>query len=416
MRLIGHPYWLPADIRQEYPTLNSSEKTQVAVVGGSYAALTAAYYLTKQGYQVSVLEADLIGRASSRSAGVLSSSLERDFIDYVQEFGFEDAKKIWAFSVGGVELVKQLLEETNLIQEVEFDQPGSLYIAEESQRKFIQKEVLARQQAGFSAQYFENINNPLYEDNGYLGLITPEDSVINPYLFCKNLAKVLQNMGVKIYEFSKVVEIDKRRGICKTALGQIKADKLCLAGQNVPGQFGFKKGQIPLLTFCLATEPLTAGNLNALGLENRYSFWNTEMPFFYGRVTEDNRLLIGGQDLWKPLMHLGLPQVKLNRLETEFRKRIPILNNVNIEYRWGGPFYVIADAMPMIGQSGRTVFAGNCAGISQAVMAGRILATLIDNYQYQFDQFLSYKREILPTRMYSANEFFHLILDILGII
>lgn len=410
MKLIGHPIWLPSTLEQKFPSLTSNVRTQIAIIGGSYSALSTAYFLAKQGYNISLLEADLIGKAGSRSSGILCSSLERDFIDYVNEYGFERAKRYWLFSVMGVKLIKEILEEIDQQNQAKYASTGSLYVANKMRQTYMQKETFLRQRAGFDAQYVENFNNPLFQDGGCLGIITKDDSTINPYLFSRCMVNALIDMGVKVYESSKILEIDKKRGICFTKNGQIKADKIYLAGQNIPKQFGFRKNQLSILTFCLATEPLSNNLLTNLGLTNKYSFWDAEMPFLYGRVTENNQLIIGGEDLWEPLMYLGLAQSKLSRLEQQFRQRIPQLKEISVTHRWGGPLYITIDAMPTIGESGRLVFAGNSAGISQAITVGKIISGLMSD----FTDLLNYKREI-SAKMFSSNEIFSTILSIVGI-
>jgi len=301
---------------------------------------------------------------------------------------------------------------------VEFETPGSLYVGYEEDYNYMKKETKARREAGFEAIFTGDIKNPLYEDDAYVGIVTPEDSVMNPYAYSNQLArKLVKDYGVRIFEKSRVTSVDRRNTRCITNHGSIKAKKLALLGQNVPSQFGYSKWQVDLVTFCLATQPLTSNLIKELGLKNRRSFWDTDMPFFYGRLTQDNRLVIGGDDLWQPLTKLNLHETKLDKLERAMKTRIPLLANVDVTHRWGGPFTITSDAMPVIGKDNNIYFAGYAAGISQAVMTGYVVAKLASDEHSEYADIFSYDREIsLIPKMYSLSELIHMILGMLAII
>lgn len=416
MKLIGSPCWLPQNVVPTHSPLQGTNKDQIVIVGGSYAGLTAAYCLAKAGYSVSLLEAGTIGYAASRSAGVVCSSLERDFLDYVNTYGIEIAKRMWQFSVEGVKLVSKLVQQLDPQNRSQLETTGSFYTSYPEDREYILQELEARNRSGFSAQYFEDHLNPFYEDGAHLGIYTPDDLIINPYQFCQILAAAAVSLGVKIYESSPVIRLDKKKKICITREGSIQAEKILLAGQAVPGQFGYNRRELDILTFCLATAPLDASQIECLGLAQRPSFWDADQPFFYGRLTSDNRLIIGGDDLWAPMGWLGLQNVKLNRLEKRARERIPILEEIPVEYQWGGPLTVMTDAMPTLGIVSNIFIGGNAAGISQAVMVGKILAGMTANCYQRTSRLFSYKRplSIIPN-MYSSKELFHMIMSLAGI-
>lgn len=416
MDIFGVPYWLPSEITQRFPELSGNKKDQIVIVGGSYAGLTAAYCLAKAGYSVSLLEADLVGEAASRAAGVVCSSLERDYLDYVNSYNVEIAQRLWKFSTEGVEFVQKLVKLLDPTNKSQLEHTGSLYLGYEDDREYLKQECAARNSAGFVSNCFENRKTPLSSDGANLGIFTPGDCVINPYTFCRVLLESAVGVGVTFYERSRVTRIDKEANTCYTTNGRIEYEKLLLAGQNVPGNFGFSPRELNILTFCLATEKLSASQINDLGLSGRASFWDTDQPFFYGRLSKENRLILGGDDLWKPMSVFGLQRIKLDRLERRAKERIPLLKDTAIEFRWGGPLTVLPDAMPSIGVENNIFIGGNSAGLSQAVMVGKILAGLVVDCHEDLTGLLSYKRKIdLIPRMYSSRELFHMVMSLAGI-
>lgn len=416
MKIFGNPYWFPSSATATHPSLSSKEKDQIVVLGGSYAGLVTAYTLAKAGHSVTLLEAGTIGYAASRSAGVVCSSLERDYLDYVNTYGLDVAKRMWEFSVQGVQFVTELINQLDPENRSALVEGGSLYTSFPEDEAYMKAETEARNASGFESKYFENRPNPFYEDDAHLGIFTPNDTTINPYQFCIKLKEAAVKAGVKVYENSPVTYLDKSAKVCETPASSVTFDKVILAGQSIPGQFGYGRREMNILTFCLATQTLSKSQIKSLGLQSRPAFWDADQPFFYGRLTPDNRLIVGGDDLWQPMRLLGLHNIKLDRLGKRAIERIPLLEDVDIEYSWGGPLTITSDAMPMLGVDGSILIGGNSAGISQAVMVGKMLAGMVINGEKNLFDLFSYQRPVsLIPKMYASGELFHMMMSLAGI-
>lgn len=217
---------------------------------------------------------------------------------------------------------------------------------------------------------------------------------IDPTGMCRALARCLaERRGVRIFERSSVQSFDSRARQCTTETGRVRYDSIVLAGQDVPERLGYKARHFPIATYCIVTAPLSPSLIRELGMERRISFWDTRMPFYYGRVTPDGRLLFGGGDL---LLHLAggwLSRRKVLALQEGLRKRIPALGSTQVEFGWEGANHVASDGLPRIGRLGPSLYAVSCsAGIGQAVFASRMAADLVSEPDSRIPDFVAFGR------------------------
>ncbi|HJY13491.1 MAG TPA: FAD-binding oxidoreductase, partial [Flavobacterium sp.] len=80
-------------------------------------------------------------------------------------------------------------------------------------------------------------------------------------------------------------------------------------------------------------------------------FWDTGSPYFYFRITEDNRIIMGGGDeeFKDPIKRDKLLPKKEQFLLRQFQKRFPDIN-FKIDYSWAGTFGETKDGLPYFGK------------------------------------------------------------------
>ena len=75
-------------------SLKRDETTEVCIIGGGLFGLTTAYYLSQNGFKVTVLEKDEIGkRASGNTTGKITSQHDLFYAHLIDDYGEEFAKK-----------------------------------------------------------------------------------------------------------------------------------------------------------------------------------------------------------------------------------------------------------------------------------------------------------------------------------
>ncbi|MDI6721092.1 MAG: FAD-dependent oxidoreductase [Candidatus Aenigmarchaeota archaeon] len=176
---------------------------------------------------------------------------------------------------------------------------GSRYFMNMEDSDYLEEEARIRNENGFPCEVRSDArlgDNAIY-------LLDKTDASVNPAKFCTELAGYLEDKGVRIYENSPVRGIGDRD--VYSMEGKVRSGKIILSGQNVPSQFGRGGFSLPSIeTYCMATEPLTQEQIEAIGTNSRTLFWDGNMPYIYGKLTEDNRLLVGGGDLLSALSPL----------------------------------------------------------------------------------------------------------------
>jgi hypothetical protein len=140
------------------------------------------------------------------------------------------------------------------------------------------------------------------------------------------------------------------------------------------------------LTLALATAPLDERTLDAIGLGGRMPFYTADLPYLWGRVTPDGRLIAGAGLVFPPDGRVsGItcsdPEaaVGFTRLEARVRGLHPALATVPVTARWGGPVAFTAHREPLLGPlpgAPHVLVTGAYAGhgVALAVRVGALVA------------------------------------------
>jgi hypothetical protein len=109
--------WYEATARRDapLPSLEGDIDADVCVVGAGLSGCSTAMHLAERGYKVVVLEADRIGfGASGRSGGQIIPGWAGGMDKIAAQLGKADAKRVWDFSLEGVEMTRALIERNQI--------------------------------------------------------------------------------------------------------------------------------------------------------------------------------------------------------------------------------------------------------------------------------------------------------------
>ena len=127
-------------------------------------------------------------------------------------------------------------------------------------------------------------------------------------------------------------------------------------------------------------------------------FWNTQEPYLYMRTTDDNRLLIGGEDeeFTDDEKRDGLINDKAGKLVKHLKKILPDYD-FRLDFAWAGTFGETKDGLPYIGKhpdfpSTYFVlgFGGN--GITFSVIGMDIIAAMMKNKKHPLTEYFKFRR------------------------
>ncbi len=159
------------------------------------------------------------------------------------------------------------------------------------------------------------------------------------------LARVAADLGVEIFEHSRVRSVDGDGSgpiVLATDGGRITADAVALGTNVFPSLLKRNRLMtVPVYDYVLMTEPLTDAQLASIGWPNRQGLADSANQFHYYRLSADNRILFGGYDA---IYHLGgkvRPEYEdrmesHRRLAEHFFTTFPQLEGVRFTHRWAG--------------------------------------------------------------------------------
>jgi glycine/D-amino acid oxidase-like deaminating enzyme len=216
-------------------------------------------------------------------------------------------------------------------------------------------------------------------------LYSPHCAAIHPAKLARGLARVVEALGVPIYEHTPAHAI--QRGRVETSHGTVRADVVVRATEAFsPDLPGLRRSIAPVYSLMIATEPLSASFWANAGLHDRPTFTDFRHMIIYGQRTADDRFAFGGRGT---PYHLG-SRVRsaferdgrvFRSLQETLRTMFPAFGDTPITHAWGGAVAVPRDWHPYVtfdrasGMAAAGGYVGD--GVSTTNLAGRTLADLI---------------------------------------
>lgn len=362
-------------------------RAQVAIVGGGFAGLSAAYHLVRErpSLDVVLLEAGEVGcEASGRNTGMLGPGAVAPITTLVRRLGAAGAARVFGATLEAVQRALDLIDEAGLACDLERN--GQLVVARsERQATALREQARVFSEFGFDVESLgqealqEKLASPLYLG----GLRYPLAANLDPLELCRELARVCRERGVRILEKTRVQSVLPGTPARLRLEGcELAADRIVLATNAFTPRLGFLRDRVvPLHTHVVRTEPL-GPRLRELGWAGREGVIEARNFFSYYRLTADNALLLGGG---APLYTGGeraTDRARFAELEREIATIFPALEGVAIERSWSGVMGFTLDRMPVVGDlalAPGVLHAGAWCGhgVALALASGETIADLV---------------------------------------
>lgn len=389
-------FWLASREYTPGPGLKDVIDVDVAIVGGGYTGLSTAYFLKKAepGKRVALLEAEVIGfGASGRNAGFSMTKFGLIHSITAVRFGKEKTREAHEYNCRAVDLLRDLV--TTLKLDCDYEHNGFLMVSTckkhqqrmEREYEFVTKKLGIGEIEWIDERELKSrVDSPIYMGGAWW---EPRTGILNPAKLAWSWKKVIEQMGVQIYENTPVEELarDGRRYSLKTPDGTIKADKVVLATNAWSHLFApTKRKQVPVWTYIVLTEPLKKEHFEKIGWKKREGIEDFRDLVHYYRLTADNRILLGGRDVGIQSGN-DMPQEKdydektFGALKTDLLEMFPQLDGIKFTHQWGGPVSVPLDLAPALGYAGSKdiVYSLGCCGhaVSMTHLNGQTIVDLL---------------------------------------
>lgn len=346
------PYWFDdADEPESNPMLVHAETCDLCIVGGGYTGLWTAILAKERDpdRDVVLIEAHEIGSAASgRNGGFMDSSLTHGIANAQQRFP-DEVGLLEDLGLENLNEIEAAIKRYNI--DCDFERNGVIEIAS------------TRHSATYLDELIDDYNQLLNFGHNveWLDEVAVRNEVASPIftggMWCKDTAALVdparlawglkraaEQLGVRIYEDTKAIDLDYSPGgiVVETPLSKIQAKRVALATNAFKPLLRRMHNYIaPVYDYCLTTEPLTPQQLDSIGWKNRQGLSDISNQFHYYRLTADNRILWGGYDAvyffgGKISSELESRPETWAKLSQHFFETFPQLEGVRFSHAWGG--------------------------------------------------------------------------------
>ncbi|UWU14758.1 FAD-binding oxidoreductase [Rhizobium sullae] len=367
--------WYQATVgeRPTYPELDGSKTCDVAIVGGGYTGLQAAYNLANAGVSVTLIDACRFGDgASGRNGGQLGTG-QRSWPEELEEkIGYERSKALFDLAEASKKHLLDFASEHQI--DIEF-MPGQMNVShkERYKRYYYENAEIAALRYDYPHLRFmdrEETQERLGSKRYYCGVRDTGTGHIHPLKLLIGLARVAANAGAQIFEMTKATAIRQGSGkvTIETPKGTITAGRALIACNGYIGNLEPVTAShvMPIRSFIGATVPLDKYPAVLPGGE---AVADSRFVVRYFRKSKDGRLLFGGREAYTA----DNPREISEHIRRQIAEIYPDLKDIKITHAWGGSVGITMPRQPFVrevmpgvtsigGYSGHGVMLSNYCG------------------------------------------------------
>lgn len=361
--------------------LSQAVTADLVIIGGGFTGCSAALHAAEAGAKVVLLEAQVVGHgASGRNSGYVNAGLWTPPDDVEAILGREVGERLNSALGRSPAVVLDLIRKHGIACDAAH--VGSLHLAhsvkglrdlerrlEQLQKRQVSVVLLSaaetEQRTGTAA-----FRGALYD---------PRAVIIQPYSYCRGLARAAVQAGAAIYEASRVTAVrrDLSDWVVETDGGSVTAPALINATDAYHNPFpgltlpGLSRAHY----FQVATAPLAPKHLKRI-LPGKEGCWDTATVMTSIRLDRAGRLIIGAAG---SLQH-GANTVHTNWAHRKMLSLFPYLDAQPLDYAWHGIIGMTSDHLPKILQLGENAYAAfgySGRGIGPGTVFGKALAEFL---------------------------------------
>lgn len=199
--------WL-SQHRPTFPVLTGDLDVDVAVVGGGWVGLHAAFLAQRGGVRVAVFEAADVGSGTTGfSTAKLTTQHGLIYADLVDRHGAEAAAQYAEANTAGVELVVRLVGELGIDCDLT-TASAYAYTLDPARRLDLEREVEAAQHLGLPATLEDSAGLPFDVE---AAVCFAGQYHLDPVRYLDGLARALVGAGGAIYEHTRITGIEELR-------------------------------------------------------------------------------------------------------------------------------------------------------------------------------------------------------------
>lgn len=395
----SEPFWLEKNgLINSYPSLRNTIETEILIVGGGITGSLISHQCIEDGYKTVVIDKREIAHGStSVTTSMLQYEIDVPLFELINKIGKEGAVKNYKACFESIDTLGKISKQIK--SKCGFIKKDSLYFAAfKKDVASLKKEFQARKEYGFPVKWLEadEIKKKFGLENTHGGILSNQGGSIDAFRLTHDIFAYNHKKGLRIFDKTLIEKVDyKTNGVTVTLENGcfIHAKKLIYCN-------GFESTEIIkeqfvnlLSTFAMVGEQSEDDQSKI----DDTLFWNTADPYIYMRTTDDNRLLIGGEDeeYVNPEKRDENVGAKAEKLKKYLKKILPTYDFV-IDFAWAGTFGETKDGLPYIGKHkdfNSTYFVlgfgGN--GITFSVIGMDVISKMLKGKKHSLEEFYRFE-------------------------
>jgi gamma-glutamylputrescine oxidase len=377
----GHS-WYEASVgeRPDYPALDGSKTVDVAIIGGGFTGLQAAFHLAKGGVDVALIEAHRFGDgASGRNGGQLGTGQRWWPEEREAELGLERSRAFFAMA----EAAKKHLHDFMASEGIDADYvAGHMLVAHKERYRddFRANAEIAASRYDYPHLHFmerAETEQRVGSKRFHCGVYDAGTGHLHPLKLTVGVARAAARAGAALYEHSRANSIASANGkvTIVTPKGTITASKALIATNAYIGNLEpvTSAHVMPIGSFIGASEPLDKFPEVIPGGE---SIADSRFVVRYFRQSRDNRLLFGGREAYTA----DSPDDITIHIRRQIAEIYPELADIKLTHGWGGLVGITLPRQPFVREvmPGVTSIGGYSGhGVMLANYCGRLYAEMV---------------------------------------
>jgi glycine/D-amino acid oxidase-like deaminating enzyme len=342
------PLWLAQPDRPSpRGPLDGNTTADLVVVGAGLSGLWTAVRAKQRRPDLDVLLLEggrIAGSASGRNGGFVAASITHGHLNGIERWPDEFAV-LHQMGVANLRGIEETIAQYGI--DCGYRRTGELQVVTEAyQVPHALGHVAAATGYGADVRFWDaeqtrsEVHSPLYAG----AILDPDVGIVDPARLCWGLARVAEELGVRIHEHSGVEALQPSGAgmTVRTFGGRVETLRVALTtAAHAPLLKRLNAFVVPVFDHVVVTAPLPADVRAAIGWRHRQGIGDSGNQFHYYRLTEDDRILFGGYDAvyaagQRPGSHLERDDELTARLVQHLHETFPQVVDTPIEFTWAG--------------------------------------------------------------------------------
>ena len=395
----GSPFWVVKNgLLHAYPRLREDLQCDVLVVGAGITGALISDHLVRAGMNVCVIDSREAGwGSSSASTALLQYEIDTELQDLAKQYGEADAVlayKSCEKAIGSLHKIAKSL------RGIDFQPMQSLYFASRWYHKSqLENEGKLRKDNGFKLEILDCAAlNQRFGIDAPVALLTAVAAETDPYQFAHRLLGRVEKLGGRVHARTALASFKSVRGGVRVETEDgiiIRCKQLIFAAGYESQKWLDQRVASNRSSYAFVSEPMPG----ELGVLKKTLVWESARPYLYMRRTDDERLLVGGEDdkYDIPLRRDARVVGKSEKLAKRVKEMFPDLP-LKIAFSWAGTFAETDDGLPFFGtheQHGPKIhfamaYGGN--GITYSLIGAELLRDKLLGKKHPCEKLFSFSR------------------------